>query len=706
MARKVKDLKARAESLAPDEAREEMLRLAKELLEHDRRYHQEDAPVISDAEYDTLRRRYISLEKIYPEFAPKDAPSKRVGAKPSSKFKKVRHSIPMLSLDNGFGEEDVNDFIERVKRFLRFPPQEVLAFTVEPKIDGLSCALRYEKGKLVQAATRGDGVVGEDVTANIFTIKEVPRSLHGKVPDILEVRGEVYTSHEDFLKMNEKQAKEGKPLFANPRNAAAGSLRQIDPAITAARPLHFFAYSWGEVSELPADTQCGMISFFKGTGLPTNPHSERLETLASLISYYKNIEQKRSKLGYDIDGVVYKVDRLDLQTRLGFVGRAPRWAIAHKFAAQKAMTQLIEINIQVGRTGTLTPVAKLQPVTVGGVVVKNATLHNEDEITRKDIRVGDTVVVQRAGDVIPQILSVVRDKRLKNSKSYAFPKTCPCPLKTPAVRAIGASGTEEAARRCTGEWACPYQRIEHLRHFVSRHAFDIEGLGEKQIELFYDTGLVKEPADIFDLEERNRHSDNPLTGWEGFGELSIRNLFNAIEERRTISLERFIYALGIQEIGQTTARLLAQTYGTWDHFYQACLAVAGNDVQAREEMDAIENIGSAVIESIAATFKRSESRTSIERLVKHINILPAEKIAHDTAVAGLTIVFTGAMEKMTRDEAKALAQRLGAKVASSVSKKTDVLVAGPGAGSKLKDAAKHGVKVIDEDAWLKLAGVG
>jgi DNA ligase (NAD+) len=690
------------EQLSLEAAAKEMAYLANEIAEHDERYHGKDAPVISDADYDLLRQRYIALENIYPEFTPDNAPTKRVGAKPAGKFKKVRHRVPMLSLDNAFTDEDVVEFVERVRRFLKFPPGEELAFTAEPKIDGLSCALRYEKGVLVQAATRGDGMEGEDVTANVRTVRDVPHRLKGDVPDVLEVRGEIYMRHDGFAEMNERQEKEGKPLYANPRNAAAGSLRQLDPAISAKRPLHFFAYGWGEVSGLPADTQFKMIAFFGKAGLPVNRHMQRFAKIPDLIAYYKEVEEERGSLGYDIDGIVYKVDRLALQERLGFVGRAPRWATAHKFPAQKAVTQLLDIEINVGRTGALTPIAKLAPVTVGGVVVRNATLHNEDEIARKDIRIGDTVILQRAGDVIPQILEAVLAKRSKNSKPYKFPTTCPCYLKTPAIRIKDDKGEEEAVRRCTGEWACPYQRIEHLKHFASRRAFDIEGLGEKQIELFYEKELVREPADIFTLAARDRKSAQPLKTWEGFGDLSTRNLFAAIDARRKISLERFIYALGIRDVGEQTARLLAQAYGTWDAFFKACLAVAAGDEQAIAEMDAIEQIGSAVIDSVQRAFKRKESRAAIERLVKHIDIQAAEKAAADSAIAGKTIVFTGSLEKMTRDEAKAQAQRLGAKVASSVSKKTDLVVAGPGAGSKLKEAAALGVKVIDEDAWLKL----
>jgi DNA ligase (NAD+) len=684
-------------------AQEEMARLANVIAAHDEHYYINDAPLVSDAEYDALRLRYNELEEQYPQFAPDNAPSRRIGAKPAEKFKKVRHAIPMLSLDNAFTDEDVAEFIQRVRRFLKFPESEELFFTAEPKIDGLSCALRYEKGLLVQAATRGDGMEGEDVTLNVRTVRDVPHKLKGSTPDVLEVRGEIYMRHAEFTALNARQEKDGKPQFANPRNAAAGSLRQLDPAITAQRPLHFFAYGWGEASILPAKTQFGIIEAFKSMGLPVSSHMRRISAVPDLIAYYKYIEEQRGSLGYDIDGIVYKVDRLDLQERLGFVGRAPRWATAHKFPAQKAITQLLDIDIQVGRTGALTPVAKLAPVTVGGVVVKNATLHNEDEIARKDIRIGDTVILQRAGDVIPQIIEVVLKKRPKDSKPFQFPTNCPCHLKTPAVRIRNEKGEEEAVRRCTGEWACPYQRIEHLKHFVSRRAFDIEGLGEKQIELFFEKELVRESADIFTLEERDKKSATPLKEWEGFGELSIRNLFNAINARRIISLERFIYSLGIRDIGEQTARLLAQAYGTWENFFKACLFIANGDEQAISDMDAIEQIGSAVIESIQRTFKRKESRAAIERLVEHVTIQSAEKTAQNSAIAGKTVVFTGSLEKMTRDEAKAQAQRLGAKVASSVSKKTDLVVAGPGAGSKLKDAAAFGVKVIDEDAWLKLA---
>ncbi len=682
------------------DARAELARLADDIAMHDEHYHQNDAPIISDADYDALRRKYTALENTYPELAPANSPTHRIGAKPSGKFKKIHHSVPMLSLDNAFTKNDLDDFIGRIRRFLNLDESHPLSFTAEPKIDGLSCALRYEKGLLIHAATRGDGTTGEDVTANVRTVSDVPQILRGDVPDIFEVRGEIYTSHDDFFAMNERQLAAGKAPFANPRNAAAGSLRQIDPQMSALRPMRFFAYGWGNISALPAKTQSGMIAFFKKAGLPINPFMKTVESIDEMLVFYESIEQQRAALGYDIDGIVYKLDALDLQARLGFVGRAPRFAIAHKFAAEKAITELLDIDIQVGRTGALTPVAKLQPVTVGGVVVRNATLHNEDEIARKDIRIGDSVMIQRAGDVIPQILSVVVEKRKPDSNVFHFPKKCPCPLKTETMRAEG-----EAVRRCTGEWSCPYQRIEHLRHFCARGAFDIEGLGEKQIELFFETGLVREPADIFELAAKDALSKKPLREWEGFGDLSVRNLFAAIEQRRDVSLERFIFALGIRDIGEQTARLLARTYGTWSAFYAACLEVANKDAKTIEDMDAIEQIGEAVIGSIEAAFSRQESRIAIERLVAHVRIQDAEKASNNSPVAGLTLVFTGSLEKMTRDEAKALAQRMGAKVASSVSAKTDIVVAGPGAGSKLKDAAKHNVKVIDEDAWLELAGV-
>jgi DNA ligase (NAD+) len=688
--------------LSEVQAKAELKRLAAEIAAHDNRYYQEDAPSVSDAEYDALRRRNEEIEARFSTLMREDSPSRRVGAQPSQKFAKVRHAVPMLSLGNAFSDEEVAEFVERIRRFLRLPEDETLAFTAEPKIDGLSCTLRFERGRLVNAATRGDGFEGEDVTANVRTVKDIPDKLAGRnVPDICEIRGEVYMSHADFAALNRRQEKDGRQIFANPRNAAAGSLRQLDASITASRPLHFLAYAWGEVSEMPADTQSGMLEWFKRSGCAINPLTRTCRSVEELIAFHRDIEARRAKLGYDIDGVVYKVDRLDWQQRLGFVSRNPRWAIAHKFAAEKATTIVNAIDIQVGRTGALTPIARLEPVTVGGVVVSNATLHNEDEIERLGVRVADTVTVQRAGDVIPQVLGVVEGKP-RGPKPYRFPKTCPCPLKTAVVREAIAGGEEGARSRCSGELACPYQKIEHLKHFVSRRAFDIEGLGEKQIELFFEQGWIKEPADIFTLAKRN--AKIKLEEVEGFGELSVRNLFSAIEARRQISLERFIYALGMRHVGETTARALARGYGSWTSFHEACVKVARGDAETRAEMDNLDQIGDTVIDSIAAYFGEAHNSGIVDRLSKLVTILDAEKPAAGSAVAGKTVVFTGSLEKMTRDEAKAMAERLGAKTAGSVSKKTDYVVAGPGAGSKLAQAKALGVAVLSEDEWFELVG--
>jgi DNA ligase (NAD+) len=627
----------------------------------------------------------------------------KVGVAPTGRFPKVRHAVPMLSLDNAFSEEDVTRFVERIRRFLKLGADEALAITAEPKIDGLSMSLRYENGELTKAATRGDGAEGEDVTANIKTLKDVPHKLKGKgVPAVAEVRGEVYMTKADFLALNERQKAAGAELYVNPRNTAAGSLRQKDPSITAARPLRFFAYAWGQMSEMPADTQSGMVKWLERCGFYSSPIFKLCHSAEELLAFHHEIGLKRGALDYDIDGVVYKVDRLDWQERLGFVSRSPRWAIAHKFPAEQATTVLNDIEIQVGRTGALTPVAKLEPVGVGGVIVQNATLHNADEIARLDVRIGDTVTIQRAGDVIPQVLGVVLEKRPKGAKEYVFPKTCPCPLKTPVVREINSAGEEGVRFRCSGEFACPHQKTEHLRHFVSRRAFDIEGLGEKQIAYFFEQGWLKEPADIFTLEKRN--AKLKLEEIEGYGETSVRNLFAAIRERREISLERFIYALGIRHVGETTARALARGYGTWEAVHDAALAVAKGDEETRAEMDALDQIGDTVIDALAAYFKEKHNLGIVERLTKEVKILEAEKPASNTVVAGKTVVFTGSLEKMTRDEAKAMAERLGAKTSGSVSKKTDYVVAGPGAGSKLDKAREAGVTVLTEDEWFELVG--
>jgi DNA ligase (NAD+) len=700
--------------LTKAQAKIEHKRLALELEGHDRRYYQDDAPSVTDAAYDALRQRFNAIEARFPELVTGDSPSQKVGAAPSGRFKKVRHAVPMLSLDNAFAEEDVIDFVGRIRRFLKLGDEDTIGFNAEPKIDGLSMSLRYEGGELITAATRGDGAEGEDVTANIRTLKDVPHKLKGRgVPDVCEVRGEVYMTKQAFLALNERQKEAGDTVFANPRNSAAGSLRQKDSTITASRPLGFFAYAWGEMSAMPEETQSGMIKWFERCGFKTNPLTRPCNSVDELIAFHRAIEEQRAELDYDIDGVVYKVDRLDWQERLGFVSRTPRWAIAHKFPAERAMTVLRDIEIQVGRTGSFTPVGKLEPVGVGGVIVQNVSLHNEDYIKGiggdgeqlregRDIRIGDTVVIQRAGDVIPQVVDVVIDKRPKNAKEYHFPKKCPCPLHTDVVRGETATGEEEARARCSGEFACPYQKIEHLKLFASRRAFDIDGLGEKQITFFFDEGWVKEPADIFTLPARN--SKIKLEEIEGYGETSVRNLFGAIEHRRRIALERFIYALGMRHVGETTALALARGYGSWEAFHDACLKVAKGDEEAIAEMDALDQIGDTVIKAVAAYFGESHNRGIVERLTKQVTILDAEKPKSNSAVAGKTVVFTGSLEQMTRDEAKAKAERLGAKVSGSVSKKTDYVVAGPGAGSKLKEAEKHGVAVLTEDEWLKLVG--
>jgi DNA ligase (NAD+) len=696
------------------QAKVELKRLALELEGHDKRYYQDDAPSVTDAEYDALRQRFNAIEKRFPEFVTSESPSQKVGAQPSGRFAKVRHAVPMLSLDNAFAEQDVLDFVARIRRFLKLGDDDRIGFSAEPKIDGLSMSLRYEGGELVTAATRGDGAVGEDVTANIRTLEDVPKKLRGRnLPDVCEVRGEVYMTKQAFLALNERQKAAGDTIFANPRNSAAGSLRQKDPGITASRPLGFFAYAWGEMAAMPADTQTGMIKWFERCGFTTNPLARLCHSVEELLGFHREIETRRSHLDYDIDGVVYKIDRIDWQERLGFVSRTPRWAIAHKFPAERAMTVLRDIEIQVGRTGSFTPVGKLEPVGVGGVIVQNVTLHNEDYIKGiggdgeqlregREIMINDTVVIQRAGDVIPQVVDVVLDKRPDNARSFHFPTKCPCPLHTDVVREETAAGEEGARARCTGEFACPYQKIEHLKLFASRRAFDIDGLGEKQIEFFFEQGWVKEPADIFTLPSRNARIK--LEQFEGYGETSVRNLFAAIEGRRRIALERFIYALGMRQVGETTALALARGYGSWDAFHDACLKVAKGDEEVIAEMDALDQIGDTVIASIAAYFRESHNRGIVERLTRQVIILDAEKPRSNSKVAGKIVVFTGSLEKMTRDEAKATAERLGAKASGSVSKKTDYVVAGPGAGSKLAEAKKHGVAVLTEDEWLKLIG--
>ena len=692
--------KPKAPKLTLAKAREEHARLQAEIAEHDRRYHGEDAPIISDAEYDDLRRRYTALEEAFPELAGADSANRKVGAAPSEKFAKVRHRVPMLSLGNIFADEDVEEFCARVRRFLGLNESAPLDVVAEAKIDGLSCSLRYENGELVQAATRGDGYEGEDVTANVRVVEAIPKRLEG-APKVFEARGEVYMRHADFAALNARQAAAGKPVYANPRNFAAGSLRQLDPRMTAERPLQFFAYAWGELSEPFASTQFGAIEAMARFGLPTNPLTRLCRSAGEMLAQYRSIEEKRATLGYDIDGVVYKVNDLTLQQRLGFVSRSPRWAVAHKFPAEQATTIVEAIDVNVGRTGALTPIAKLKPVTVGGVVVSNATLHNEDEIERKDVRVGDTVLVQRAGDVIPQVLSVVLDKRPADSKPYVFPETCPI-CGSAALREIDEkTGEKDVVRRCAGTLICPAQAIEGLKHFVSRNAFDIEGLGEKLIELFFTEGLIRTPADIFTLKARDGQGRPPLRDWEGFGETSARNLFNAIDARRTIPINRFVYALGIRHVGETNARRLARHFGDWES-----LRAAARAENAAEELSGVGGIGPVVAEAIADFFAEPRNETALDALVKEVTVEPMEAIAAGHPLAGQTIVFTGSLERMTRDEAKAVAERLGAKVSGSISAKTNLVVAGPGAGSKLAKARELGVETIDEDEWIARSGSG
>ena len=690
--------------LTREQAEIELARLAVEIAGHDQRYYQDDAPAVSDAEYDQLRLRNAAIEARYPDLVRDDSPSGRVGAAPAEKFDKVTHAVPMLSLGNAFNDDDVREFCDRIRRFLGLEAEERVDVTAEPKIDGLSASLRYEGGRLVLGATRGDGQVGENVTANLRTVQDIPEMLTGEGwPDVVEVRGEVYMSHADFAELNARQEADGKPPFANPRNSAAGSLRQLDSNITAQRPLRFFAYAWGEMSAEPFETQADAIACLSGWGFSTNPLFKRCVDVDEMLAVYQDIETQRASLGYDIDGVVYKVDRLDWQKRLGFRSRAPRWAIAHKFPAEKATTVLKGIDIQVGRTGQLTPVARLEPVTVGGVVVSNTTLHNEDEIARKDVRIGDTVIVQRAGDVIPQVVGPVLEKRPKDAEPFVFPDICPA-CGSQAVRELNPkTGKHDAARRCTGGLICPAQRVERLKHFVSRTAFDIEGLGAKQVEAFYEDGLVAQPADIFTLAARDERSLKKLKDREGWGETSVANLFAAIDERRTVGLDRFIFALGIRHVGETTGRLLARTYGTIDAFVEAMEKAGDTESDAYKELVAVDGIGDVVAEAVAQFFAEAHNRDVLSALLEEVSPSPLEQADTSSEVAGKTVVFTGTLERMTRSEAKARAEGLGAKVSGSVSAKTDFLVAGPGAGSKLKKAEELGVTVLTEDDWLAMA---
>ncbi|MFT4149702.1 MAG: NAD-dependent DNA ligase LigA [Paracoccaceae bacterium] len=748
--------------LTEPQAREELARLAVLIGAANTAYHTLDAPEISDADYDALKQRNAQIEARFPGLKRGDSPSDLVGGALAEGFGKIRHERPMLSLENGFAEADVTDFDDRVRRFLN--RAEPVAYTAEPKIDGLSLSLRYEGGHLVQAATRGDGEVGEDVTANARTIGDIPERL-ANAPAVLEVRGEVYMSHADFAALNERQAAAGGKTFANPRNAAAGSLRQLDATITAARPLRFFAYAWGALSEPLSETQLGVIHRLRDLGFQTNPLTVLCDGPGAMLDHYRLIEHQRADLGYDIDGVVYKVNDLALQQRLGFRSTTPRWALAHKFPAQLAWTTLLAIDIQVGRTGALSPVARLQPVTVGGVVVSNATLHNEDYIagrdskgaeirSGRDIRIGDRVQVYRAGDVIPKVADVDLAERPAPAAPYVFPEVCP-ECGSPAVREPG-----DAVRRCTGGLICPAQAVERLRHFVSRSAFDIEGLGAKQVEFFYDTCRISQPADIFTLAGRDGRPDglvadprarltrqdaNPerardmlarlaetlrgagvpvdqddldhvvagirhlaekyLKHIKGFGDRSAGNLFAAIEERRKIPLDRLIFALGIRHVGEVAAGIVARHYGTWRAFEAAITAAQVGEGAEWDDLISVNGVGEVMAASLVAAFANPAERAAIDALVAQLEVQPvAARTQVESPVAGKTVVFTGTLEKMTRAEAKARAEAMGAKVAGSVSARTDLLVAGPGAGSKAKEAEKHGVKIIDEDEWLTLIG--
>jgi len=717
-------MSSEVETLTIEEAAAELERLAKEIAHHDALYHGKDQPEISDGDYDALKRRNDAIEARFPELVREDSPSRRVGAEPSITFAQVTHARPMLSLDNTFSQDDVQDFVSSVYRFLGRLPDQSIAFTAEPKIDGLSMSIRYQNGKLVSAATRGDGTTGENVTANIRTIKEIPQTLPKGVPDVVEVRGEVYMAKTDFLALNKQMEAEGKQTYVNPRNTAAGSLRQLDAKVTESRKLKFFAYAWGEISE-PNDlpkTQFDMVQTFKDWGFPVNPLMKRLNSVADILAHYDDIGLKRPDLDYDIDGVVYKVDSLELQQRLGFRSRSPRWATAHKFPAEQAFTVVENIDIQVGRTGALTPVARLTPVTVGGVVVTNATLHNADYIKgignsgerireeEHDIRIGDTVIVQRAGDVIPQVLDVVMEKRPEGAAAYTFPKTCPV-CGSHAVREVNEkTGKVDAVTRCTGGFICRAQATEHLKHFVSRNAFDIEGFGTKQVDFFFESDdaslQIRTAPDIFTLEKRQQASTlTKLENIDGFGKVSVGKLYAAINERRSIALHRFIYALGIRHVGETTAKLLARSYGTYEAFAAAMQDAAPLSGDGWNELNAIDGIGEIVARAIVEFYKEPRNVEVIGRLLEEVVPEKAEQpVTSGSPVAGKTVVFTGSLEKFTRDEAKARAESLGAKVAGSVSKKTDILVAGPGAGSKLDKAKELGVQTMDEDEWLALIG--
>lgn len=686
------------ENMLPLQAQSELADLAQKIARYDEAYHKEDAPLVSDVEYDALRARNEALEKAFPELVRPDSPSNRVGFKPLEKFEKVTHDVPMLSLSNAFDAEDMKDFDERIKRFLNLSDNEQISYWGEPKIDGLSCSLLYEDGHLVRAATRGDGQTGEDITHNVKTISEIPHHLSKPYPNRVEIRGEIYMRKDDFLKLNEARIAQNEAPFANPRNAAAGSVRQLDPRIAASRPLSFFAYDIKGLDAETLKTQEGLRDQLKRWHFVPNQPSNLCHTLKDIEDYSRHLEEERAHLKHDIDGIVFKVNDLTLQERLGYVARAPRWAIARKFTAEKALTYLEKITIQVGRTGTLTPVANLEPVNVGGVIVSRATLHNEDEIKRKDIREGDMVEIQRAGDVIPQVIRSFPEKRASDSKEFVFPHTCP-ECGSHAQRAA----EDEAAIRCTGGLICPAQAVERLKHFVSKLAFDIDGMGDRVVRQFFEEKLIKTPADIFTLEERDKESLTPLRNKEGWGKKSAEKLFQAINEKRIISLDRFIYALGIRQIGHATAKKLAATFTNFERLEKTVLSVGDEDSDSYQTLLAIEDIGPAAIKDLVAFFTEPHNQDVLSELKSHLTIEEYELIiTGDSPLEGKTLVFTGTLTKMGRNEAKALAERLGAKVSSAISAKTDYLVAGEKAGSKLKKAESLGVEILSEEDWVAL----
>ena len=695
------------EALTSAQAAEELKALASEMAGHDVAYYQNDDPDISDANYDALRLRNQAIEERFPDLKRADSPSDKVGVTPESGFGKIQHSVPMLSLGNAFNVQDLEDFDTRIRRFLSLDEAETISYTSEPKIDGLSASLRYEKGVFVKGATRGDGQVGEDITENLKTLKDVPLTLPAGVPDIVEIRGEVYMAHEDFEILNRQQTEKGRKPFANPRNAAAGSLRQLDARITADRPLKFFAYTWGEMSDMPSDTQSGMITCFDKWGFTVNPDFKVFKDVAALNNHWRDIEERRSLLGYDIDGMVYKIDRLDWQSRLGFVSRAPRWAIAHKFPAEKAITKLLDIDIQVGRTGALTPVAKLKKVTVGGVEVSNATLHNAHEIKRLDVRLNDFVVVQRAGDVIPQIVEVLIEKREGEPQEYQFPDNCPA-CGAQAFHEIRADGEQDAVKRCSGGLSCPAQAKERLKHFVSRSALDIDGLGDKQIDEFWAYDLLRTPVDIFNLHQKADEAPDIwlYTSGKNKGQLkdSLTKLFMAIEKAKKPDLDRFLFALGIRHVGETTARLLARRYKTLEGFRDAILSMCEGHEASKEELASIDGVGNTMVESLLTFFAEPHNLDIINGLI-NVGVAPVSlpEAESNTPISGKIVVFTGTLTRMTRAEAKARAEMMGAKVSGSVSEKTDILVAGESAGSKLKKAEELGIEILTEDEWLDIS---